>query len=251
MKLKILSYNIHKGYDWRNRNYFLRDMKELIRAEQADIVFLQEVVGQNELYRKKGLVDSQFEFLADSVWPHFSYARNALYDHGHHGNLILSKFPIESWENINLSTNALEKRGLLVCKIKLPPLSDQSRYIYACCAHLDLLQRGRSRQYEMIKKKIHSLDLVANAPLVIAGDFNDWNQKAHRVFEEELKMQEAYKVLHGRLARTFPAAFPVLSLDRIYVRDLKVLSSGIVQPPQTRHFSDHVPLACEVELYAK
>lgn len=248
MKLKILSYNIHKGYDWNNRNYFLRDMKELIRSEQADLVFLQEVVGQNQQYQKKGLVDSQFEYLADSVWEHYSYARNALYDHGHHGNLILSRFPIESWENLNLTTNALEKRGLLVCKIRLP--HGEKTSLYACCAHLDLLHRGRARQYEMIKQKILSLDLAGDPPLVVAGDFNDWNQKAQGVFEQELGMQDAYKIRHGRFARTFPAAFPVLSLDRIYVKNLQVLNSGIVQPPQVRHLSDHVPLFCEVAVHA-
>ncbi|MBC7742165.1 MAG: EEP domain-containing protein, partial [Bdellovibrionaceae bacterium] len=61
MKLKILSYNIHKGFDWGKRNYFL-----------------QEVVGQSDKYKEKGLIDTQFEFLADSIWEHYSYARNAL-----------------------------------------------------------------------------------------------------------------------------------------------------------------------------
>jgi endonuclease/exonuclease/phosphatase family metal-dependent hydrolase len=92
--------------------------------------------------KEKGLIDSQFEFLSDTLWPHFSYAQNALYDHGHHGNLILSKFPIENWENINLSTNPFEQRGMLVCKIKLPHLPDKS--FYAACLHLDLLHKGRT-----------------------------------------------------------------------------------------------------------
>jgi endonuclease/exonuclease/phosphatase family metal-dependent hydrolase len=108
MLLKILSYNIHKGFDWNNKNYFLQEMKEFIKQSRADIVFLQEVVGKNSKYVAQGMVDSQFEFLADQLWPHFSYGHNAVYDHGHHGNLILSKFPIESFENIDLTTNHWE-----------------------------------------------------------------------------------------------------------------------------------------------
>ncbi len=39
-------------------------------------------------------LDSQFAFLADEIWPHFAYGKNAIYSAGHHGNAILSKHPI-------------------------------------------------------------------------------------------------------------------------------------------------------------
>lgn len=247
MKLKILSYNIHKGYDWKKQNYFLEDMRKMINSSHADIVFLQEVVGQNNFYKEKGLVDAQFEFLADTVWKHYSYAKNSLYDHGHHGNLILSRYPIEAWENIDLTTNFLEKRGLLVCKILLP--ESKTKYIHAACAHLDLFHTGRRRQYELIKDKIKTLDSNELSPLILAGDFNDWNQQSCRIFEEEMKMQEAYKAKHGRLAKTFPAGLPLFCLDRIYVRNMKINDSYIVKRAEHQdHFSDHLPIYCEVEI---
>lgn len=247
MKLKILSYNIHKGYDWKMQNYFLHDMKELIKSSEADIVFLQEVVGKNTIYKKKGLIDSQFEYLADSVWPHYSYAKNSLYDHGHHGNLILSRYPIESWENINLTTNFLEKRGLLICKIQLPSFKKQN--IYVACVHLDLFHSGRKTQYEIIKNKMLSLNFSEKLPLIIAGDFNDWNKKSTPIFETELNMQEVHKVTHGYFAKTFPAGFPLLSLDRIYVKNFTILNSGILKrATHQNHFSDHLPIFCDLEL---
>lgn len=248
MKLKILSYNIHKGYDWKMQNYFLQDMRAFINSSQADIVFLQEVVGQNTLYKKKGLIDAQFEYLADSIWPHYSYAKNSLYDHGHHGNLILSRYPIESWENIDLTTSLLQKRGLLICKIQIP--HPHKKYIYAACVHLDLLHSGRKLQYQIIKNKLLSLfSATHDIPLVVAGDFNDWNKKSIGVFEHELGMQEAYKVMRGNFAKTFPASFPLLSLDRIYLKNLTVLNSDILaRPKHQNHFSDHLPIYCEVEI---
>lgn len=250
MKLKILSYNIHKGYDWKNQKYFLQDMRELINSAEADIVLLQEVVGRNVVYKKRGLIDSQFEYLADTVWSHYSYAKNSLYDHGHHGNLILSRYPIESWENINLSTNFLEKRGLLVCKIQIPQL--QNKHIYAACVHLDLLHSGRKLQYEMIKNKLLALQSDTKLPFVLAGDFNDWNKKSSEVFESELHMQEAYKIRHGHYAKTFPAGLPLLCLDRIYVKNMKVTDADIVGRPEHQdHFSDHLPIYCEVEIDEK
>lgn len=245
MKLKILSYNIHKGYDRGNKNYFLDEIKQLIKASEADIVFLQEVVGKNDRYKKKGLIDSQFEFLADSIWSHYSYAKNALYDHGHHGNLILSRFPIVSWENVNITTNALEKRGFLVCKIDIPHFNN--KHLYVACAHLDLLERGRKVQYQTIKKKILSLDVTAHDPLIIAGDFNDWNKKCTAVFEGDLGMKETHKITHGKFAKTFPASFPVLTLDRIYVKNLNVVKSQVLRQKANKNFSDHLPLFCELE----
>lgn len=245
MKLRILTYNIHKGYDWKMRNYFLSDMRSLINSAHADIVFLQEVVGKNNIYKKKGLIDSQFEFLADTVWPHYSYAKNSLYDHGHHGNLILSRYPIESWENIDLTTNVLEKRGFLICKIQLPHLHKKN--IYAACVHLDIFHSGRKQQYQMIKNKIQSLDFFDKTPLIIAGDFNDWNKKADIVFENELGMQEVHKEKHGYYAKTFPAGFPILSLDRIYIKNLKVINANIFfRLAHQNHFSDHLPIFSEV-----
>lgn len=247
MKIKILSYNIHKGFDWNNRNYFLKEIKDFISSAEADIVCLQEVVGKNSKYKDMGLIDAQFEYLAEELWPHFSYAKNAVYDHGHHGNLILSKYPIESFENIDLSTNRYEKRGLLICKIRLA-----DNYLYVGCSHLNLLHAGRLIQYEMIRKEIELKD-DQRTPFVIAGDFNDWNNKCVNVFENELKMQEVHKSLHGSFAKTFPASYPLLRLDRIYVKNLMIKKVNICQPRTAHsvleHLSDHLALCCEVEAY--
>jgi endonuclease/exonuclease/phosphatase family metal-dependent hydrolase len=242
MKLKILSYNIHKGFDWKNRKYRLQEMKDIINTSKAEIVFLQEVVGKNETYKEKGLIDSQFEFLADELWPHYSYAKNALYDHGHHGNLILSKYPIESFENINLSTNAWEKRGMLVCRIFIP---ERREYVYAACLHLNLFHGSRKKQYDIIKDYVQSDVVDKESAFIIAGDFNDWNQKSFQTFETILGMKEVHKSIHGSFARTFPSRVPVLCLDRIYVKNLKVLDSQVIFHSEV-HPSDHLPLYSEV-----
>jgi endonuclease/exonuclease/phosphatase family metal-dependent hydrolase len=245
MQLKVLTYNIHKGFDWNNRNYFLNDIKNLIRTSQADIVLLQEVVGQNTQYKKKGLIDAQFEFIADSVWPHYSYAKNAVFDHGHHGNLVLSQYPIQAWEQVNISTNFIEQRGLLFCKIQLP---EKDKSVYVICVHLDLLNRGRHKQYEMIRQYIQSLNIPDDAPFILAGDFNDWNKQASRVIEEKMNMTEVHKQQHGIYAKTFPAGMPLLSLDRIYVKNMQLVHSYTLPKVEGNHFSDHLPLFCEVKV---
>ena len=107
MKLKVISYNIHKGFNWWGLRYNLKEVRKLIASYDADLVLLQEVIGENKKLSERGLYDKQFEYFSDSIWEHYSYAKNAVYQYGHHGNLILSKYPITNWTNINISTNPL------------------------------------------------------------------------------------------------------------------------------------------------
>src|SRR4051794_21033552 len=113
ISIKAVSYNIHKGFTSGNRSYVLNRIREGLRQVHPDLVFLQEVLGQHEIHKKNvaGWPDqSQFEFLADELWPHYAYGKNAVYHHGHHGNAILSKYPFSFFENIDVSANSFEKR---------------------------------------------------------------------------------------------------------------------------------------------
>src|ERR1700745_327025 len=97
-KFRVLSYNIHKGFTARNRRFVLREIRDAVRGLDPDFVFLQEVLGEHQGRRLRvGCAwpeKPQFDVLADELWPHFAYGRNADYEDGHHGNAILSKVPI-------------------------------------------------------------------------------------------------------------------------------------------------------------
>src|SRR5262249_13930372 len=116
--MKILTYNIHKGVCYYTRKIVLNELREGIRAHSPDIVFFQEVRG----HHTRASIASQFEYLADELWPHYAYGKNAVYTRGHHGNAILSKYPIEFHHNLNISTNRLEHRGLLHAKARVPKI---------------------------------------------------------------------------------------------------------------------------------
>ena len=131
---------MHKGFCFYTRQYVLEQLREAIRRVDADIVFLQEVMGVHPVKMEESELDSQFEYLADQIWSHHVYGKNAVYSDGHHGNAILSKYPFSSFENINISTNPLEKRGLLHAAVEIPEISSQ---VHLICLHLDLLERGR------------------------------------------------------------------------------------------------------------
>jgi endonuclease/exonuclease/phosphatase family metal-dependent hydrolase len=102
MKLRLATYNIHKGFSHFNRRMMVHELRHHLRLLDVDLVFLQEVQGEHEQHARNVLnwpVEPQYEFLADDVWQDYAYGRNAIYDHGHHGNAILSRFPIISAEN--------------------------------------------------------------------------------------------------------------------------------------------------------
>src|SRR6188768_2607342 len=121
--LTVMTVNIHKGFTVFNRKFILPELRDAVRSVGADVVFLQEVLGTHD--RHAGRLDNwpeapHYEFLADTMWPQFAYGRNAVYPKGHHGNAVLSKFPIVSHTNHDVSIRSPEKRGLLHCVLRVP-----------------------------------------------------------------------------------------------------------------------------------
>lgn len=245
MKIRILSYNIHKGFTIGNTDFILEQIRNAMREVNADVLFLQEVLGDHNDKRCR-IPDwetaIQFEYLADSVWPHFAYGKNAIYSEGHHGNAILSKFPITDWSNQLISTNRFEQRGLLKAKIQIPQLE---REIILATTHLDLTQGGRDLQ---AKKIIADLIKDAETPFILLGDFNDWNNKISRKIESELGVVEAFKEMHGKYPATFPSFMPLLSLDRVFLNKIKPIKAITLKDAHWRKLSDHLPLYVEAEI---
>lgn len=243
MKLKILSYNIHKGFTIGNRDFILEQIRLALRETNADILFLQEVLGDHSKNKiPEWQTAIQFEYLADTIWPHFAYGKNAVYNEGHHGNAILSKFPIIEWQNFSISTNRFEQRGLLKTRVMIPELEKE---IFLCNTHLDLTQKGRNLQTDMIVK--HMMP-EKNSPWILVGDFNDWNKKISPRIEKELGASEVFKAIHGKYPRTFPSFLPTLSLDRIFVHNLSPLTAIALTDPHWKNLSDHLPLYVEIDL---
>ncbi len=244
---RVLTVNTHKGFTVFNRRFILHDLREAVRAVSADIVFLQEVLGTHEKHslRFSDWPDTpQYEFLADSIWPDFAYGRNAVYTDGHHGNAVLSKFPIVSYTNRDVSITGPERRGLLHCVLKQPDVGVQ---IHVVCVHLGLQERHRKMQLNLLCEIIRT-DIPDDVPLVVAGDFNDWRMNAGQVLNDSVGLREVFVSASGRPAKTFPARWPLLALDRIYVRNVSLHRPlELARRPWT-HLSDHAPLAAEIQL---
>ena len=211
----------------------MREIRDAIEETQADIVLLQEVFGNQ--HRR----EMQFEYLADRAWKHYAYGKNAVYPSGHHGNAILSKFPIARWENIDVSTNRLEKRGVLHVRVDVPGELD------IFCVHLGLFEAGRDEQLTRLAELIAKVP--EESPVLLGGDFNDWRIKASSKLLKKNQLKEVFETLKDRPARTFPAILPALCLDRVYVRGLKPIHCEVMDTAHWSRLSDHAALFCEVE----
>lgn len=243
--ISIASYNLHKGMSFFNRRVVLHDVRERLHGINPDILFLQEVQGEHA-YRadrhEDWPLEPQHEFLADGLWPGMAYGRNAVYEHGHHGNAILSRYPILSWENVDISAHIFESRGMLHCELAVPGLEQP---LHAICLHLALNEAGRRKQMLWLAERIRAV-VPDTAPLIIAGDFNDWRRRSCGYLGEELGLREVFDVAHGQLARSFPAALPMLALDRIYVRGFAVAAAKVLHGEHWRRLSDHAALTAQL-----
>ena len=180
-KICVLTYNIHKGYCTGNRRFVLESMRDRIAESGADVVFLQEIHGtaiKSAAKRRRFTYPDQphFEYVADQSWPHYAYGRNSIYRKGDHGNAILSMHPFASWENIDISMFKRSSRSILHGVIEIP---GRSIRLHTLCVHLGLLEQERRDQFQALTDRINE-HVPQDEPMIIAGDFNDWRQRAER-----------------------------------------------------------------------
>ena len=244
-RLRVVTLNIHKGLSQFNRRMVIHELREGLRALAPDLAFLQEVQGHS--HRDARRFDawpeaSQHEFLAGDELKHV-YGRNRVHQYGHYGNAILSRFAVVSSANEDVSDHRFERRGMLHTVVKV---LGWARNLHCVCVHLSLHERGRRRQLDAIAERLQEF-AAKRMPIIIAGDFNDWRQRATRILEQSLGMTEVSAAAGGSPQRTFPSLLPLLQLDRIYVRGFRVLGSRVHGGAPWSLLSDHLAVSAELE----
>ena len=64
------------------------------------------------------------------MWSDYAYGRNAVYPEGHHGNAVLSRFPIEHYQNLDVSVGNSESAA---CSTAHRPAGKRHLSIYSAC----------------------------------------------------------------------------------------------------------------------
>lgn len=245
MILKAISYNIHKGFCARGKRFVLDEIKTALTHYHPDFLLLQEIVGHHthkkfiKALDEEGEVHDQVKMIAKDLYPYYIYGGNKFHQYGHHGNAIFSKFPLLETKNIDLSINRFERRGLLWAKIGIP----NQKPLLILNTHLNLFESGRKKQAKKIIEVVKELN--HGHGLLLAGDFNDWRKKMLKYLSDEVGVKEAFFYLNGEYPVSFPSFSPRLSLDRIYYKNLEIVSAEGFKEDPWPSLSDHLPLYLE------
>ncbi|WKB52171.1 endonuclease/exonuclease/phosphatase family protein [Eleftheria terrae] len=246
--LRVATYNIHKGVRGMgpNRRLEIHNLGLGVEALDADLVFLQEVRSYHHLEARRFQRSSfgwpsqpQADFLAPEGYA-VAYRTNAYTRGGEHGNALLSRWPIGDIGHHDVSDHRFEQRGLLHV-----PVHWQQVELHAIVAHFGLIHSSRVRQVERLAAFI-TANVPPQAPLVVAGDFNDWGEKLDGLMLDCGLVRGLAP--HGKRPLTFPSRVPVFSLDRFYLRGMKCVSTFVPRGTSWARMSDHLPLVAELEL---
>jgi endonuclease/exonuclease/phosphatase family metal-dependent hydrolase len=236
--MRMLSYNIHKGIGGRDRRYRLERIIQVIEEEDPDLICLQEV----DRYVARTRHDDQPKRLADAfkATAHL-YQLNVRLKGGGYGNLVLSRWPFQCHHQISLRRKRRKPRGAQMAVIETP-----EGPIHLVHWHLGLAEHERHWQVRHLLE--HALfHESAHLPTMIVGDFNDWlNTLAKGPFSKHGFVQ----VTSPRWRfRSFPAYWPIASLDKTFVRGpLEIRHARIVHSKLARDASDHLPLVVDFHL---
>lgn len=239
--VRVATYNIHKGVQGigPQRRLEIHNLGHAVEQLDSDIVCLQEVRLLNrreEQHFTRWPELSQAEFLAPEGYEAV-YHTNAFTRHGEHGNAMLSRWPVVTYQQEDISDHRFEQRGLLHVEVLV-----HGRAVHVVVVHLGLIKASRARQIAQLQRFV-AREVPPTAPLLVAGDFNDWGSLVQRALDAT-----NLKAFTGARQPTFPARLPLVQLDYVYARGLVPLG---VQVPHGRiwsRMSDHLPLIAEFGL---
>jgi endonuclease/exonuclease/phosphatase family metal-dependent hydrolase len=181
--IRVVSYNIHKGRSALGNRESLNELRLGLYGLRPDLVFLQEVQGRNEQHSKQ---HAQHESLAAALRLNVAYGCNAIRDRTDHGNALLSRYEILDHENQDISDHRLEQRGLLHARVLI-----DDRPVHCFVVHLGLFAGSRTRQITALMERI-AQQVPDHEPILIAGDFNDWNDRLAPLFVQQLGVVEVF-----------------------------------------------------------
>lgn len=241
LRLRVATYNIHKcrGLDGRVRP---ERIAQVLEEVDADIVALQEVVGREGKSRKH----DQARYFAEELGYHGELGENRLHRGSPYGNLLLSRLPVISTQNHDISTRGRERRGCLRADVKL----EKGHLLHVFNLHLGTSFFERRKQARMLFHAGILNDQDLSGSRIILGDFNEWTRGlTSRLFSSHFQSPDVREHL-GR-TRTYPGVAPLMHLDHIYFDQSLKLEKFVLHRSRTALVaSDHLPLVAEFTVSA-
>ncbi len=240
MKLRVLSYNIHKCIGGVDRRYEPERIAEVIRNLEPDVLLLQEVdhnVPRSNRDRQVDLI-GELTGMRYRTW----FPNVAIRGGGEYGNAILSRYPLIESTNIDLSIRFKKPRSVLHGVIRVRH-DEIDRTVHVYNMHLGLARFERRIQLRKFVDSHPFATLHHDTPVVVGGDLNDVYGRLG-----EILRPSGFRGVERR-PLTFPAWGPLRPLDAIFVRGaLDFVKLSRCETDLARRASDHRPLVAEVRL---
>jgi endonuclease/exonuclease/phosphatase family metal-dependent hydrolase len=223
------TYNVHRwtGLNGRARPDPAR-AGVVLGEIGADLIALQEVL------RPVEGADPVVE-LSERFGLHVAFVVTRAHRRGEIGNAILSRWPLSMVAIFDLTHGRFEKRAAVAVRI-----DDGHHAIDVVSTHLALADRARRRQVESLLTHPR----LRERPTVVLGDMNAWRRsRATDALEWDLGSHN-----NRRWPASFPAVRPLLALDRIYARGLRIHDVTAHRSPAARRASDHLPVLAMIDV---
>ena len=232
--LRIATYNIHRcrGLDGRTRP---ERIAAVLRAIDADVVALQEVVGAGP--RGGGQIEELGALLAMGwVMAPARHLRGHLF-----GNAVLSRWPITQHLEHDLSWKTCEPR-----RLQRVDIGADGCTLHVYNVHLGTALLERRHQAERLATIVS--DRHIPGPKLVLGDFNEWMRGwTTAILSSRLNSVDLRN--HLRRRRTYPGLFPILHLDHIYYTGkVEILRIDLPRTRLALVASDHLPLVADVRI---
>lgn len=223
--MRVVTYNVHKCRGMDGRTSAIR-IAEVLQEIAPDIVALQEVM------------EHQAEIISADMGMPFALGENRKHRGYAYGNVVLSRFPIQTVHNYDLSVRGREERGCLRADLAL----NGGTLLHVFNVHLGTA---------LIERRVQGRRLIApellnntgiNSPRIVLGDFNEWTRGlATRLLRSHLESADVRG--HLQRSRTYPGVLPFLHLDHIYYDPaLHLERLALHRTRKALVASDHLPL---------
>lgn len=216
---------------------------QVLQEIDADVFCLQEVVNAPT---GEAIFDQAHTIARALPDLHWSFGANRRYRGGTYGNMTLSRFPIVSWHNHDLSRPGREARGVLQTEIEIA----RGLHVHVFNVHLGTGHMERRFQAGKLMNRSILNQPGLSGPRLVLGDFNEWTHGlTTRLLRSTFQTFRPHHV--AKLPRTFPGMLPLLSLDHCYYEPpLHLEKSRLWRSRKALWASDHLPLIAEFTVHA-
>ena len=236
---RITTYNIHKcrGLDRRVRP---RRIVEVLKETESDIIALQEVVGMDE----RELERNQVRSIAEELGFDYRIGENRRVHGGAYGNAVLTRLPIVTQHNHDITQRKKEPRGCLEVILALEGQQPSAHHLRIYNVHLGTGFFERRYQATRLIQVLGDHSDQAT-PRLLLGDFNEWPRGlVSSLLGKHFNTAEPPRRL-GR-AWSYPGILPLAHVDHIYYDSpLEVKKVAVHRSRLALIASDHLPIVAD------